>query len=66
MTKPSNGVHPIAMGEKLYQLTSHILCIQFHETFATHFSPRQFGITTKGGCEAVIHDIKCTVDLHLD
>ncbi len=64
MTKPSSGVHPIVMGKSLYQLTSHVLCIQFHEAFATHFSPHQFGITTKGGCETIIHGIKCTLDLH--
>jgi hypothetical protein len=54
------------MGETLYQLTSHTLCLQIYETFATHFSPHQFGIATKGGCEIVIHDNKCTLDLHLD
>jgi hypothetical protein len=66
MTKPSSEICPIIVGETLYQLTSHILCFQFHETFATHFSPHQFRIATKVGCEAIIHDIRCTLDLHLD
>jgi hypothetical protein len=26
MTKPSGGIHPLAIGEVLYQLTSHVLC----------------------------------------
>jgi len=39
MTKPSGGVRSIAVGESLYQLTSHTLCFQFHENFITHFSP---------------------------
>jgi phosphotransferase system IIA component len=64
MTKPSNVIHPITMGEALYQLTSHILCFQFSDAFATHFSPHQFGITTKGGCEIMIHGIMCTLDFH--
>jgi hypothetical protein len=66
MTKPLNGVHPIAIGETLYQLTSRILYFQLCKTIATHFSPHQFGITTKGGCETIIHGIRCTLNLHLD
>jgi hypothetical protein len=54
------------MGETLYPLTNHALCFQFHEAFVTHFSPHQFRVATKGGCEAIIHNIKCTLDLHLD
>jgi hypothetical protein len=60
------GVHPIISGESFYQLTSHTLCLQFREAFATHFPPHQFVVATKGGCEVVIHDIKCTLDLCLD
>jgi hypothetical protein len=65
MTKLSNGVHPIKVGEALYQFTSRSLCLQFHDFFATHFSPHQFGVATKSGYELVIHGIKCTMDLHL-
>ncbi len=39
MTKPSNGVCPIAMGETLYRFISHTLSLQFYEAFVTHFSP---------------------------
>jgi hypothetical protein len=66
MIKPSNGVRPIVMGETLYRLTSRALYFQFRDAFATHFSPHPFGVATKGGCEIVIYDIKCTLDLHLD
>jgi hypothetical protein len=52
------------MGEALYRLISCILCLQFCEAFATHFSPHQFGVVTKGGCETIIHGIKCILDLH--
>jgi hypothetical protein len=37
-------------GESLYRVTSHVLCLWFHKTFTTHFSPHQFGVVTKGGC----------------
>jgi len=66
MTNPLSRVHPIAMGETLYQLTNHALCFQFCDTFATHFSPHQFKIATKGDCEVVDHGIMCTLDLYLD
>jgi hypothetical protein len=66
MTKPLNGVRPIVVGENLYKLISHNLCLQFHDAFATHFSLRQFGIATKGGYETIIHGIRCTLDLDLD
>ncbi len=66
MTKPLGGIHPIAVGEPLYRFTSRALCLQFCEAFVTHFSPHQFGVTIRGGCEVVIHDIRCTLDFHLD
>jgi hypothetical protein len=52
------------MKEPLYQFTSHALCFQFYDVFATHFYSHQFGIVTKGGCEIIIHDIKCTLNFH--
>ncbi len=66
MTKSSSKIHPITMGEALYQLTSHALCLQFHNTFVTHFSPHQIIVTTKGSCETIVHGIKCTLNLYLD
>jgi hypothetical protein len=66
MTKLSGGIYPILVGETLYQFTSHILCLHFHDTFTTHLSTHQFDVATKGGREVVIHGIKCTLDLHLN
>jgi hypothetical protein len=64
MTKPLNGVRSITIEKTLYWPKSHVLYLQFCDAFATHFSQHQFGITTKGGCETIIHGIKCTLDLH--
>ncbi len=64
ITKPSSVVHPIVMGEAMYRFTSCTLCLQFHDAFVTHFSSHQFEITTKGGCETIIHGIRCTLDLY--
>jgi hypothetical protein len=66
MTKLLRGVRSIAMGETIYQFTNPVLCLQFHETFVTHFSTHQFRVATKGGCEIVIHGIMCTLNFHLD
>jgi hypothetical protein len=66
MTKPSDGICPIAVGETLYQFTIYALCFQFHEAFATHFSSHQFRVSIKGGYETIIHGIRCTLDLHHD
>jgi len=67
MTKPSSGVCFIAMGEMLCQHTLELffrpsISWCFWNTFVLH----QFGIVTKGGCETLIRDIRCTLDLHLD
>jgi hypothetical protein len=66
MIKPSGGVHIIAMKETLYQFIKCVLCFPFHKTLETHFSPHQFEVATKGSCEAIIHNIRCTHDFHLD
>jgi hypothetical protein len=56
----------VVVGEVLYLDTSHTLCHQICDVFVTHFSPHQFGLATKGGYETIIHDTKCTLDLHLN
>jgi len=66
MTKHLNGVHLIIIGRH---------CIDSQATFYAfifsmplqHINPLdQFKVPTKGGCEAIIHGIKCTLDPHLD
>jgi hypothetical protein len=49
-----NGIHPITVGETLYQFTNCVLCLKFHNGFVTHFSSHQFEITTMGGYEVII------------
>jgi hypothetical protein len=66
MTKPSGIVHSIVVGKTLYRLTSRVSCFQFCNAFATHFSPHQFEVVIKGGCETIVHNIRCTLDLHTD
>jgi hypothetical protein len=54
------------IGEMLYQLTIHALCLQFWDTFVTHFSSHQFEIVVKGRNEVVVHGIQFALDLHQD
>jgi hypothetical protein len=56
---PCFGREPRAKIATFYAFNSVI-------TFAAHFSPHQFGVVIKGGCEAIIHNMKCTLDLHPD
>jgi hypothetical protein len=64
MIKPLGRVCPIIVGQTLYQLTSRVLCFEFHNAFATHFSPHQFEAVIKGDCEVIIHAIKCALYLY--
>ncbi|KAL2612792.1 hypothetical protein R1flu_024484 [Riccia fluitans] len=66
LAKPSGGVRPIAVGEVLYRLVARTLGFQFREALADHFSPLQFGVATRGGCETIIHGLRATLDLHPD
>jgi hypothetical protein len=44
---------------------SHFM-FQLCDAFVTHFSLHHFKVVIKGGCEVVVHDIKCTLNLHTD
>ncbi|KAL2634313.1 hypothetical protein R1flu_005792 [Riccia fluitans] len=66
LEKPSGGVRPIAVGEVLYRLVAHTLGFQFREALADHFSPLQFSVAMRGGCETIIHGLPATLDLHPD
>ncbi|KAL2653713.1 hypothetical protein R1flu_021841 [Riccia fluitans] len=66
LEKPSGGVRPIVVGEVLYQLVACTLGFQFREALADHFSPLQFGVATRGGCETMNNGLGATLDLHPD
>ncbi len=50
-------VCPIMIGEMTCRLVAHILAIQFRDIIAEHFNCHQFGVTTHGGCETMVHDV---------
>jgi hypothetical protein len=43
LEKQAIGIHPIAIGEVIYQLVARTLIIQFKDTFAKHFSHTSLG-----------------------
>ncbi len=46
-----------------YCLVAHTLAIQFKDTFVEHFNPHQFGVTTHGKCEIMVHGVRMLLDL---
>jgi hypothetical protein len=61
MEKPSNGfvLSPLEKIMSFYGF--HVMISNFY-TLSSH----QFGVMTKGGCEKMVHNIQCTVDVHLN
>ncbi len=49
-----------------YRLVVCILAIHFRDTLVEHFSPHQFGLTTRGDREIVVHNVQVMLDLHPD
>ncbi len=45
---------------------SRTFCFQFHNAFAVHLSPHQFGVAIKGAYEVVVHKIWASLNVHLD
>jgi hypothetical protein len=54
LSKPNNGVRPIAMGEVFRKIVSRIMLKQLGSTPATSVGVHQFGVSRPGGLEAVV------------
>jgi hypothetical protein len=66
LARPSTSIQPIVIGEVFYQLVNKTFYFQFRDAFATRLSPHQFGVAIKGGYEIVVHNIRITLNIHLD
>jgi hypothetical protein len=64
LVKPFSGIHPIVVEKVFYWLVSKDLCLQFHDVFAFHLSPYQFGVVVKSDCEVMVYGIWATMDAH--
>jgi hypothetical protein len=45
------------INEVTYHLIAHTLATQFRDILIEHFSPHQFGVTTCGKCETMVHGV---------
>jgi len=64
LVKPCGGIQPIAIGETFFWMANRTFCHYFHDVFAIHLSPHQFGVAIKGGYEVMVHGIQATLDVH--
>jgi hypothetical protein len=51
----SKSICPITISEVTYHIVARKLTIQFKDIFMKHCSPHEFGVTTHGGCEIMVH-----------
>ena len=59
ISKPgSNGIRPIAIGEILYRFATKWIKSRVSESLPAVFEPIQLGITTRNGCETIIHQLQ--------
>ncbi len=64
LEKQYGGIRPIAISEVTYCSIAYTLVIQFKDTFIEHFNFHQFGVTTCGRCETLVHSIWTMLNLH--
>ena len=61
LTKPDNGVRPIAIGEMFYRLAAVLAVRRVTAAAATLLSPHQYGVGVPGGGERILHSMQHTL-----
>ena len=56
--KPAGGIRPIAVGEVWLKLAEVVLLQRHEKKLAPLFSPHQYGVMVKSGCERVVHELR--------
>jgi hypothetical protein len=64
MAKPSGGICSIAVGKHYIDSQAVFYVFNYVKLLQHTFPHTNLEFTTKGGYQAVIHGIKCTMDLH--
>jgi hypothetical protein len=64
LKKQSRSIRPIVINDVTYHLVVHTLVIQCKDTFLEHFNLHQFGVTTCGRCEIMVHGVRMMLNLH--
>ena len=60
--KKSGGYRPVAVGDILRRLTSKVIMREVAGPAAQMLRPLQFGVGVRGGCEAVVHATRATIN----
>ncbi len=45
-------------------MVNRTLYFEFRDV--THLTPHKFGVAIKGGCEAMVHNMRTNLNIHLD
>ena len=61
LTKPDDGVRPIAIGEMFYRLAAVLAVRRVTAAAATLLAPHQYGIGVPGGGERILHSMQHTL-----
>ena len=59
--KKDGGLRPVAVGETLRRLVAKCLAFKVAEEAAAFLTPLQFGVGVQGGCEAIVHAARETL-----
>ena len=65
LSKPNNGIRPIAIGELIYRMITKAALIAVFNVIPRALHPHQFGVNTPGGVEPLIALINNTFERHL-
>ena len=59
-------VRPIAVGSVFRRTVAKLACSLLRDRFGSYFSPFQFGVSTPGGSERVVHLLQLSLSQHPD
>ena len=64
--KKSGGYRPVAVGDILRRLTSKVIMREVAGPGAHMLRPLQFGVGVRGGCKAVVHATRATINSEIE
>ena len=66
LSKGQSDVRPIAVGNVFRRSVAKLACSLLRDRFGLYFSPFQFGVSTPGGSERVVHLLQLALSQHPD
>ena len=62
LVKKDGGLRPVAVGNTLRRLASKCISYAVSQRAAAYLRPLQFGVGVRGGCEAIVHATRATLE----